>query len=349
MAERGRARIIKRQQRIDRRAAVLDETAVRVRVDAQRRAGDDDLRDALGIGGAPRGEAAVAVLHGRERVDPARHGRRDGRLPAVRRQRLQHHGRHVRVGRRTAHRPAAAGELRRQNGVHTLAAHRAAGQVIATVEREQRKYRAVDALIAHPGKVGIRRGEVAAANLRRVAPDGGQRKDDARIVRGFVGVERAVPAGRRRQLRRFGRNVGIIVRKIVAVHGKIHAARKAEHRPLIAVTRRRDGRRLLRQRGREHRLHIRALCRRGRQHHAREQQRQTQRQKPLIDSHNLPPEGAANARGKPVREFSEITQHYTSRPAQKQRSATFPAPVMHGLSVRFSGRPPLRNFPRAAC
>lgn len=49
-----------------------------------------------------------------------------------------------------------------------------------------------------------------------------------------------------------------------------------------------------------------------------------------------------------MREFSEITQHYTSRPAQKQRSATFPAPVMHGLSVRFSGRPPLRNFPRAA-
>jgi len=45
----------------------------------------------------------------------------------------------------------------------------------------------------------------------------------------------------------------------------------------------------------------------------------------------------------------EITQHYTSRFAQKQRSAAFPAPAMHGLSVRFSGRLLLRNFPRAAC
>ena len=349
MAERGRARIIKRQQRIDRRAAVFDEAAVRVRVDAQCRAGDDDLRDALSVGRAPRGEAAVAVLHGRERINAARHGRRDGRLPAVRRQRLQHHGRHVRIGCRAVHRPAATGELRREDRIHALAAHRAAGQVIAAIEREQGKHRAVDALIAHPGKVGIRRGEVAAADLRRVAPDGGQREDDARIVRGFIGVERAGLAGRRRELRCFGCDVCIVARKIVAVHGKIPAAGQAQHRPLVAVARRRDGRRLMRQRGREHRLHIRALRRRGRQHRAHEQQRQTQRQKPFVRFHDLPPEGVFYARGQSACGFSEITQHYTSRIAQKQRSAAFPAPAMHGLSVRFSGRPLLRNFPRAAC
>ena len=303
MAERGRARIIKRQQRIDRRAAVLDEAAVRVRVDAQRRAGHDDLRDALGVGGAPRGEATVAVLHGRERVDAAQHGRRDSCLPAVCRQRLQHHGRHVRVSRRAAHGPAAAGELRRQNGVHALAAHRAAGQIIAAVEREQCKHRAVDALIAHPGKICIRRGEVTAADLRRVAPDGGQREDDARIVRGFVGVERTVAPGRCRELRRLGRNVGIVVREIVAVHGEIPAAGKAQHRPLIAVARRRDGRRLLRQRGREHRLHIRALHGRGRQHRARKQQRQTQRQKPFVRFHDFPPEGVTMRAVGPRAEF----------------------------------------------
>jgi len=105
----------------------------------------------------------------------------------------------------------------------------------------------------------------------------------------------------------------------------------------------------MRQRGREHRLHIRALRRRGRQHRAHEQQRQTQCQKPFVRFHDLPPEGVFYARGQSACGFSEITQHYTSRIAQKQRSAAFPAPAMYGLSVRFSGRPLLRNFPRAAC
>ncbi len=75
------------------------------------------------------------------------------------------------------------GALGAQDRIHALAAHRAAGQVIAAVEREQREDGPVDALIGHPGKIRIRRGQIAPADLRRVAPDGGQGEDDTRIVR----------------------------------------------------------------------------------------------------------------------------------------------------------------------
>ena len=248
------------------------------------------------------GAPSIITLSGRNAgssapdTPTARHGRRDRRLGAVGRQRLQRHGRHVRVGSRAAERPAAAGALGAQNSIHALAAHRAAGQVIAAVEREQREDGSVDALIAHPCKIRIRRGQIAPADLRRVAPDGGQGEDDARIVRGLVGVERALAPGRRRQLRHFGREVCVIARKIVAVRGEIAAARETEYRPLITIARRRDGGSLPCQRSREHRLHIRSLCRRDRQHRADEHQRQEQRQRSFVCFHRLPPKGISKTR-----------------------------------------------------
>ena len=137
---------------------------------------------------------------------------------------------------------------------------------------------------------------VEEGTVRRIAPDGRQGEDDTRIVRGLVGVERAVAPGRSRQLRHFGREVCVIARKTVAVRGEIAAARETEHRPLIAIARRRDGGSLPRQRSREHRLHIRSLRRRDRQHRADEHQRQDQCQRSFVCFHRLPPKGISKTR-----------------------------------------------------
>ena len=219
------------QQSIQHRQSILDKAAVADRIDTQRCQCDQHLRAGLAVQRAPAAVAAVGKLHIGQKLHALVHGGVH-RLVAgsVGRQRLQGHGRHIRVGAGAGQCPASIRELLRQNVRHQTvtgdlgSALRCGGHVIlAAVQRQQREDSAVDALIRHIVHVGQSGQQVVASHISGILSDGRQRQNGAGILGGFLIAE--LPLG---ALHRLDHAVIVAVGHIPA------AARQRDHQPLAA-------------------------------------------------------------------------------------------------------------------
>ena len=94
-------------QRVKHAPAVFEEACILLRIDAQRRQRDDDLRARFAVFAAPACKAAVFQLHFAQALQCALD--RLGDLPAlaVGRERRQCHGGHIRIGSVAGKAPAA--------------------------------------------------------------------------------------------------------------------------------------------------------------------------------------------------------------------------------------------------
>ncbi len=192
--------------------AVLDEAAVGVGIDLQRRQGGDDLRG--GLGGAhaiAAGEGTVGLLHP---------GHGDDRLVqrgldlvvggVVGCQSGDGHTGDVRVGGVTEQGPAAVSELCVQQDLdQLLARHIACGGVVVGIQRDKGEDRAVDALLLDIGHLVEALEQVMLADLGDILADSGEGQDDTGVLGGLVGIQAAVCVDIRLHI---GQDVVIVLR-----------------------------------------------------------------------------------------------------------------------------------------
>ena len=190
------------QQRRHRAAALLAEPLVRRRIDAQRAQRHDHLRGALGILRAPGGKAAVGALR---RAQRRQRPVNDLCLPVrIGRQRLQSHGRNIRVQRIAGQRKPAVLALRRYDGLDDRLSGipRALRRLIPSgIQRQQREDPSVQPLCAgaalYHAVIAAVRDQVDGCAVRLRAEGRGiaaqrrHRQRHAVPLRGFVGGQTA--------------------------------------------------------------------------------------------------------------------------------------------------------------
>ena len=182
-------------QRVQHADTILDEPTVLGRVNAQCSQRNDDLRAGLAVGCTPAGESAVILLHGAEPTQSLVHSLLCAAVAfVVGCQRLDSHGGHVHIGVLAVQAPAAVtADLRVQNSLYQLVAGHIAGRRVAVaVQRDQREYRTVDALLGEVGHLIQPGQQVMAAHIRHILADGRQRQDDAGVFGGLILVQPSV-------------------------------------------------------------------------------------------------------------------------------------------------------------
>ena len=182
-------------QRVQHADTILDEPTVLGRVNAQCSQRNDDLRAGFAVGCAPAGESAVILLHGAEPAQSLVHSLLRAAVAfVVGCQRLDSHGGHVHIGVLAVQAPAAVtADLRVQNSLYQLVAGHIAGRrVVVAVQRDQREYRTVDALLGEVGHLIQPGQQVMAVHIRHILADGRQRQDNAGVFGGLVLVQPSV-------------------------------------------------------------------------------------------------------------------------------------------------------------